>query len=229
MRDIGKNIRDLRVQKGMSQEELAGSLFVTRQTISNYENGKTRPDVEMIMKIAEIFGTDANAVLYGPPVPEEKRTVRRRVIISSAMLLTLAVAAIVLYPISMDIQRRYYIVLLRYLLKVLLIPLLAAVLGWWIVNAAMMLLKIKQLNESQMKKMKWILFILLVFCVILNLPNIIILFQAVFHITEVYFPGMLMLAYVSFLCPCVCLFLGGVLRIIGIPRFSFPQKISSEE
>ncbi|MBQ2650775.1 MAG: helix-turn-helix transcriptional regulator [Clostridia bacterium] len=39
MRDVGKNIRDLRQQKGLTQEELAGLLYVTRQTVSNYENG----------------------------------------------------------------------------------------------------------------------------------------------------------------------------------------------
>lgn len=35
MRDIGKNIRDLRESKGLTQEELAARLFVTRQTVSN--------------------------------------------------------------------------------------------------------------------------------------------------------------------------------------------------
>lgn len=35
MRDIGKNIRDLRKSKGLTQEELAARLFVTRQTVSN--------------------------------------------------------------------------------------------------------------------------------------------------------------------------------------------------
>ena len=39
MRDIGKNIRTLREKKGMTQEELAQALFVTRQTVSNYETG----------------------------------------------------------------------------------------------------------------------------------------------------------------------------------------------
>lgn len=39
MRDIGKNIRDLRQQKHLTQKELAERLFVTRQTVSNYENG----------------------------------------------------------------------------------------------------------------------------------------------------------------------------------------------
>lgn len=65
MRDIGKNIRDLRQQKHLTQEELAEQLFVTRQTVSNYENGRTRPDVDQILRLAEIFDTDANAVLYG--------------------------------------------------------------------------------------------------------------------------------------------------------------------
>lgn len=41
MRDIGKNIRELRQRQNMTQDELAARLFVTRQTVSNYENGHT--------------------------------------------------------------------------------------------------------------------------------------------------------------------------------------------
>ena len=58
MRDIGKNIRDLRQMLLLTQEELAEQLFVTRQTVSNYENGRTRPDVDQILRLAEIFDTD---------------------------------------------------------------------------------------------------------------------------------------------------------------------------
>ncbi len=39
MRDIGKNIRYYREKKDYSQEQLAQLLFVTRQTVSNYETG----------------------------------------------------------------------------------------------------------------------------------------------------------------------------------------------
>ena len=39
MRDIGKNIRTLRTRRGLSQDQLAEALHVTRQTVSNYETG----------------------------------------------------------------------------------------------------------------------------------------------------------------------------------------------
>lgn len=39
MRDIGKNIKHLREVNKLSQEQLAEKLFVTRQTVSNYETG----------------------------------------------------------------------------------------------------------------------------------------------------------------------------------------------
>ena len=39
MRDIGKNIKTLRIRRGMTQDELAEAPYVTRQTVSNYETG----------------------------------------------------------------------------------------------------------------------------------------------------------------------------------------------
>ena len=73
MHNIGKNIKHLRLQQKLTQDELAERLFVTRQTISNYETGKSKPDVEMLAKIAEVLETDANTVIYGPPAPVSKK------------------------------------------------------------------------------------------------------------------------------------------------------------
>ena len=42
MAKIGRNIREQRMKKGLSQEELAERLYVTRQTISNYETEKQK-------------------------------------------------------------------------------------------------------------------------------------------------------------------------------------------
>ena len=58
MRDIGKNIRDLRIRENMTQDELAEKLHVTRQTVSNYETGRSRPDVDMLTLIAQALNTD---------------------------------------------------------------------------------------------------------------------------------------------------------------------------
>lgn len=66
MRDIGKNIRTLRERKGLTQDQLAEKLFVTRQTVSNYETGRSRPDIDTLLRIAEILGVDIHTVLYGP-------------------------------------------------------------------------------------------------------------------------------------------------------------------
>ena len=60
MRNISKNIKDLRIRSGLTQDGLAEKLFVTRQTVSNYETGKSRPDIDMLMQIAEVLGTDIN-------------------------------------------------------------------------------------------------------------------------------------------------------------------------
>ncbi len=99
MRDIGKNIRDLRESKGLTQEELAVRLFVTRQTVSNYETGKTRPDVDMIMRIAEVLDADANTVFYGRPVDDRKRRIISAII--------LAVVTAVLWALELYLRREF--------------------------------------------------------------------------------------------------------------------------
>ena len=75
MCDIGKNIRRFRMGQRMTQDELARKLFVTRQTVSNYENGKSQPDIEMLEKIAAVLDVDIRMLLYGQ-LPEEGGTHR---------------------------------------------------------------------------------------------------------------------------------------------------------
>ena len=52
----GKQIRHLRTQSGMTQEELAGKLNVTRQALSNWERDVNEPDLNMLKKICFLFG-----------------------------------------------------------------------------------------------------------------------------------------------------------------------------
>ncbi|MBO4897817.1 MAG: helix-turn-helix domain-containing protein [Clostridia bacterium] len=59
-------IYNLRTQKGMSQDELAEKVFVTRQAVSRWENGETVPNTETLKLLSELFGVSINTLLGAP-------------------------------------------------------------------------------------------------------------------------------------------------------------------
>ncbi len=62
---VGKNIAKLRKENKLTQEELAEKLYVTRQAVSNWETGKTEPDIETLQKIADEFNVSIEEIIYG--------------------------------------------------------------------------------------------------------------------------------------------------------------------
>ncbi|MFA6861102.1 MAG: helix-turn-helix transcriptional regulator [Bacilli bacterium] len=52
---VGNRIRTLREEKKLTQEELAGKVFVTRQAISSWEKGQSFPDIDNVVSLCEIF------------------------------------------------------------------------------------------------------------------------------------------------------------------------------
>ena len=59
-------ILDLRIKKGLSQEELAEKVFVTRQAVSRWENGETIPNVETLKLLSKFFDVSINTLLGSP-------------------------------------------------------------------------------------------------------------------------------------------------------------------
>ena len=57
------NLKTLRKNKGLSQEELSVKLHVVRQTISKWEQGLSVPDAEMLINISELFETPVSEIL----------------------------------------------------------------------------------------------------------------------------------------------------------------------
>ena len=53
--DVGRNIRQLRVGRGLTQQQVADKLYVTRATLSNYENGRRHPNLIIAILIADFF------------------------------------------------------------------------------------------------------------------------------------------------------------------------------
>ena len=62
---VGKNIKKYRVSENMSQEDLAEHLNVTRQAVSNWETGKTQPDIETLHNISMILDVSIEELIYG--------------------------------------------------------------------------------------------------------------------------------------------------------------------
>lgn len=66
------NLKTLRKNKGLSQEELSVKLNVVRQTISKWESGLSVPDAEMLITISEIFETPVSEIL-GESIDEKEK------------------------------------------------------------------------------------------------------------------------------------------------------------
>ena len=59
-------IRELRMRKGFSQDELAEKVFVTRQAVSRWENGETTPNTETLKLLSKLFDVSINTLLGSP-------------------------------------------------------------------------------------------------------------------------------------------------------------------
>ena len=70
--ELKESLKEHRARLGLSQEELAERIFVSRQTISNWETGKTYPDVESLLRLSELFGTSVDELVKGDAAVMER-------------------------------------------------------------------------------------------------------------------------------------------------------------
>ncbi len=123
---LNDNIKRLRKEKGLSQEELAEKINVVRQTVSKWENGLSVPDAEMLLKIADVLDTQISVILDADVESNnnsdletieneiqilktklEKQNITRRKIIRTIFLIILIIALIILF--------RYIAVFINYI------------------------------------------------------------------------------------------------------------------
>ncbi len=63
--EIGTQIRKYRNALGLSQEELAAKIYVTRQTISNWENERSYPDIHSLLLLSSVFQVSLDQLIKG--------------------------------------------------------------------------------------------------------------------------------------------------------------------
>ena len=102
--DVGKQIKKFRQDLKLSQEELASKIFVTRQTISNLENGKNYPDVNSLVMLSQLFNTSLDILVKGDVIEMEKqveqddvRRFKRDTVIFTVLIILTVVSAVPLF------------------------------------------------------------------------------------------------------------------------------------
>lgn len=81
---LGQRLIELREEKKLSQEEVAGKLNVTRQTVSKWETDQSTPDFDKILPLCELYGISTEELITGKKVviQEEKQEKTKEEIIS---------------------------------------------------------------------------------------------------------------------------------------------------
>lgn len=128
--DIGNQIRERRARLGLSQDELAQRLYVSRVTISHWETGKTLPDVQSMLLLANLFDTTIDELVRGD-VDEMREMVKKseqRTKVFAVALATVEVIVITALAVTAVAGRDYLEPVLRLLLAVLVLAFSIAVL-----------------------------------------------------------------------------------------------------
>ena len=63
--ELGKQIKKYRGELGLSQEALAEKIYVSRQTVSNWENDKNYPDINSLLRLSEVFQVSVDILIKG--------------------------------------------------------------------------------------------------------------------------------------------------------------------
>lgn len=100
--ELGNKIKYYRGEKELSQEELAERVYVSRQTISNWENNKSYPDINSIVLLSEIFEISIDNLIKGDVELMKKEInseeVKKLNFYATMMVILMLVATILLMP-----------------------------------------------------------------------------------------------------------------------------------
>jgi len=97
MSKVSKNLKKIRTEKKLTQDALAEKMHVTRQAISNWENDKTKPDIESLEMLAKVLEVDIEELIYGEKkeviISQDKTKQKNRIKITLAVVGSIFVAS----------------------------------------------------------------------------------------------------------------------------------------
>jgi len=97
MDSLGYKLKTLRTKNNYTQEDLAKQLFVTRQTISKWENGKTIPDVQTLNKICDFYNIHLSFLLSEESSEKKESSHNEKLIKYLALCINIVIIMILLF------------------------------------------------------------------------------------------------------------------------------------
>jgi len=167
---IGANIKALRAEQNMTQDALAEALFVTRQTISNYETGKSNPDISTLLAIAEILGTDINTLIYGHAVSEDTKSANRDLLKSAIVFSVLLIVTLIGLPFLKRLASSTFQVEPLQVFRFTVVPALMVSGGWLLIALLKRFVGLKPLQNKYRKPAQIVIYSLLILNAAVILP-----------------------------------------------------------
>ena len=120
--EIGKKLKDARMRSGFTQESVAEKVNVSRQTISNWENEKSYPDIISVIELSNLYSISLDELLKGDGkmmehLEESTNVVKSTRKLIGAILLNI-ITVILLITLSMFLPDRSYYLLVVFCLAI---------------------------------------------------------------------------------------------------------------
>lgn len=120
--EIGKKLKDARVSSGFTQEAVAEKIRVSRQTISNWENERSYPDIISVIELSDLYSISLDELLKGDRkmiehLEESTNIVKSARKLVGAIILNIIVV-ILLVVLSMFMPSGYYYLIAVFCLAV---------------------------------------------------------------------------------------------------------------
>ena len=113
--EIGKKLKDARIRSGLTQENTAEKIGVSRQTISNWENERSYPDIISVIKLSSLYSISLDSLLKGDDemirhLDESTNIVKSNKKLSIAIAINIVLAVLLILLHMMVPGNEYYLV-----------------------------------------------------------------------------------------------------------------------
>ncbi|MGG7214737.1 helix-turn-helix domain-containing protein [Clostridium nigeriense] len=95
--EIGKKLKNARIKSNLTQEQVAEKVLVSRQTISNWENEKSYPDIISVIKLSDLYSMSLDDLLKGDKKMIEHLEESTNIVKSNRKLVVAVIVNIVLF------------------------------------------------------------------------------------------------------------------------------------